>query len=57
MRTERGLREFAAGERIHTESSYKYAPAEFNALLCRAGFLDVVQWQDDRGDFAVYYAK
>ena len=54
---QRGLRKFAAGERIHTESSYKYAPAEFNALLCQAGFLDVVQWQDDRGDFAVYYAK
>ena len=57
VRTERGLREFAAGERIHTESSYKYAPEEFKALLCRAEFLDVVQWQDDRGDFAVYYAK
>lgn len=57
VRTERGPREFAAGERIHTESSYKYATAEFDALLRRAGFLDVVQWLDQRGDFAVYYAQ
>ena len=27
-----------AGERIHTENSYKYAPAEFDALLERRGF-------------------
>ena len=57
VRTEHGPRDFAAGERIHTESSYKYAPEEFQALLRRAGFLDVVQWQDERGDFAVYYAQ
>ena len=55
--TERGARDFAAGERIHTESSYKYAPAEFHAMLCQAGFLDVTQWQDERGDFAIYYAQ
>jgi uncharacterized SAM-dependent methyltransferase len=50
-------RVFAAGERIHTENSYKYAPTEFSALLRRAGFTDIVLWQDDAGDFAVYYAE
>lgn len=49
-------RRFRAGERIHTESSYKYAPAEFTALLRDAGFPRVRCWQDAAGDFAVYYA-
>jgi dimethylhistidine N-methyltransferase len=48
-------RTFALGERIHTENSYKYAPHEFVAMLERAGFRDVRCWQDDAGDFAVYY--
>ena len=30
---------------------------EFDALLQRAGFLEVMQWQEGRGDFAVYYAQ
>ena len=50
------LREFSAGERIHTESSYKYSTAELTALLRSAGFGEVACWQDARGDFAVYYA-
>ncbi|HEY7788054.1 MAG TPA: L-histidine N(alpha)-methyltransferase [Casimicrobiaceae bacterium] len=49
-------RAFAAGERIHTENSYKYAPREFIAMLERSGFASVRCWQDDAGDFAVYYA-
>ena len=48
---------FAPGERIHTENSYKYSPDSFAALLRRAGFADVAVWQDDEGDFAVYYAE
>jgi len=48
-------RTFAAGERIHTENSYKYAPAEFGAMLERAGFRNVRCWQDAAGDFGVYY--
>ena len=48
---------FRAGERIHTESSYKYAPAEFVAMLQRAGFAGVRVWQDDAQDFAVYFAS
>jgi dimethylhistidine N-methyltransferase len=50
-------RVFLAGERIHTENSYKYSPDDFAALLKRAGFLSVVVWQDEAGDFAVYYAE
>jgi dimethylhistidine N-methyltransferase len=50
------MRRFAAGERIHTENSYKYAPAEFSALLARAGFSAVRCWQDANGDFAVFHA-
>jgi dimethylhistidine N-methyltransferase len=50
-------RVFAAGERIHTENSYKYSPEEFAALLRRAGFSDIAVWQDESGDFAVYYAE
>jgi dimethylhistidine N-methyltransferase len=50
------VRTFAAGERIHTENSYKYAPAEFGALLVQAGFGTVRCWQDADGDFAVFHA-
>ena len=30
--------EFAAGESIHTENSYKYRPGDAEALLAKAGF-------------------
>jgi dimethylhistidine N-methyltransferase len=50
------VRAFAAGERIHTESSYKYAPDEFRSLLASAGFGSIATWQDAVADFAVYYA-
>jgi dimethylhistidine N-methyltransferase len=50
-------RVFTAGERIHTENSYKYTPQEFAALLRRAGFSEIDVWQDAAGDFAVYYAE
>jgi len=49
-------RVFAAGERIHTEYSYKYTPAEFTTLLQDAGFASVRCWQDRARDFAVYWA-
>jgi dimethylhistidine N-methyltransferase len=51
-----GSRTYAAGERIHTENSYKYTPAQFTALLNEAGFRSVRCWQDPRRDFAVFYA-
>jgi len=49
-------RAFAAGERIHTENSYKYAPDDFAAMLAQAGFGTVRRWLDARGDFAVFHA-
>jgi dimethylhistidine N-methyltransferase len=52
-----GPRAFDAGERIHTESSYKYSPREFSELLHSAGFRGVRCWQDRDGDFAVFYAS
>jgi len=45
--------EFAAGERIHTENSYKYRPGQAEALLERAGFAQEAVWTDPRGWFAV----
>jgi len=47
---------FGAGERIHTENSYKYEPANFAARLEQAGFGNVRFWQDARRDFAVCHA-
>jgi L-histidine Nalpha-methyltransferase len=50
-------RAFAAGERIHTENSYKYAPAGFTALLNEAGFAKVEHWTDPQAWFSVYFAS
>lgn len=49
-------RRFEAGERILTEYSYKYEPQAFAAMLAAAGFAEVQCWQDDAGDFAVFFA-
>jgi L-histidine N-alpha-methyltransferase len=49
-------RRFAAGERIHTENSYKWAPGDFAALLRDAGFSRVQQWTDDQAWFGVCLA-
>jgi dimethylhistidine N-methyltransferase len=50
-------RKFAPGERIHTENSYKYSPAQFESMLIEAGFTSPQLWQDERHDFNVFYAK
>ncbi|MCO5105527.1 MAG: L-histidine N(alpha)-methyltransferase [Burkholderiaceae bacterium] len=52
-----GERRFAAGERIHTENSYKYRMADFAALLGRAGFAAQHHWTDERKWFAVVLAR
>ena len=49
-------RAFARGERIHTENSYKYHAAEFEALLGRAGFSQVRHWKSGEGGYFVFYA-
>ena len=52
-----GSRRFAAGERIHTENSYKYALPTFTAMLARAGFARTQVWTDEQQWFAVLHAR
>ncbi len=51
-----GERAFRGGERIHTESSYKYTLASMSALLRRAGFTQINHWTDPKDWFAVFWA-
>lgn len=51
-----GERRFAAGERIHTENSYKWTVPDFSALLQEAGFTTAQHWQDEKGWFGVFLA-
>ena len=46
--------QFRAGETLHTESSYKYAPGEFLELAGRAGFRSRRHWLGDQDLFAIY---
>jgi len=48
------LFEFAAGETIHTENSYKYSVEEFLALAEKAGFVSEKVWTDDDKLFSVH---
>ena len=52
-----GRRAFEQGERIHTESSYKYSVEGFDALLAEAGFRHTQHWCDAQGWFAVFWAS
>ncbi|MCB1932661.1 MAG: L-histidine N(alpha)-methyltransferase [Candidatus Accumulibacter sp.] len=52
-----GERAFAAGERIHTENSYKWRADDFAGLLADVGFSAVRRWTDERGWFAVFLAQ
>jgi L-histidine N-alpha-methyltransferase len=45
---------FAAGETIHTESSYKYTVETFRALAERAGWTWLTVWTDPDGLFSVH---
>lgn len=46
--------DFAAGELLHTENSYKYTPAEFLALAQSAGFRCLNHWLDKDDYFGLY---
>jgi uncharacterized SAM-dependent methyltransferase len=46
--------QFAEGETIHTENSYKYSPGEFAALAAKAGYRRTRLWTGARGLFAVF---
>jgi uncharacterized SAM-dependent methyltransferase len=52
-----GERKFGAGERIHTENSYKYRQEDFAELLALAGWKCVRCWTDPRRWFAVICAR
>jgi dimethylhistidine N-methyltransferase len=52
-----GARAFAAGERIHTENSYKYTRRAFTELLETCGFGPVTSWTDDSNSFLVCHAR
>ncbi len=57
VRWQGGERSFAAGERIHTENSYKYSRAGFVDLLKRAGFGRHECWAAPNDWFAVFWAE
>ena len=45
--------DFAQGETIHTENSYKYRPGQAEAMMAEAGFAAAGRWTDERGWFSV----
>lgn len=46
-----------AGERLHTESSYKYTIEEFQALATRAGYDAEAVWTDPKRLFSVHFLR
>ena len=46
--------DFDIGERIHTESSYKYTSDEFLSLVSAVGFKCQSSWTDDKNYFNVF---
>ena len=50
------VRRFERDEFIHTENSYKYHAAEFEALLRGAGFQAIRRWASPGDAFFVFYA-
>jgi dimethylhistidine N-methyltransferase len=52
-----GERRFDAGERMHTENSYKYSVEQFATLLQQSGFAHSQCWVDAHGWFAVFWAR
>lgn len=49
--------DFAAGETIHTENSYKYSRDDFRALARAAGWLPEDCWSDARQRFCVHLLR
>jgi dimethylhistidine N-methyltransferase len=54
VRVDGHLFEFAAGESIHTENSYKYSNTSFQALAADAGFVPVDCWTDADNQFGLH---
>jgi L-histidine Nalpha-methyltransferase len=51
-----GQRAFAAGQTLHTENSYKWDAANFEAVLRDAGWRHTKRYTDARGWFGVFLA-
>jgi dimethylhistidine N-methyltransferase len=49
--------DFAAGEMIHTENSYKYDLPLFHSLFSESRFVPRRMWSDDAGLFSVHYLE
>ena len=49
--------ELGADEIIHTENSFKYHPAEFEALAARGGFAADAWWTDEAERFALFLLR
>jgi uncharacterized SAM-dependent methyltransferase len=49
--------EFAAGEAIHTEDSYKYHPDEFLQIAQQAGFTKTALWQDSNAWYSLFLMR
>lgn len=52
-----GARTFVAGERIHTENSYKFTITGFANMLGQSGFGVTQSWSDAAKSYLVCYAK
>ena len=50
-------RAFAAGERIHSENSYKYSREAFASMLHAAGFGNLRLWTTEDSAFWVFHAR
>jgi dimethylhistidine N-methyltransferase len=48
---------FAAGERLHTENSYKYTDAMIDSILRESGFILEHTWSDRKKWFGVHLAR
>ena len=57
VRCNGGTVEFALGETLHTESSYKYTPQSFVALVEAAGLKLAQSWMDADELFSVHYLE
>lgn len=55
VRIEDRVFDFAAGETLHTENSYKYTPSSFRELAGECGFASVAMWRDPAQLFSVHF--
>lgn len=49
--------EFAEGDSLHTENSYKFSIEGFQALAAEAGFRPAATWCDDRNWFCLHWLE